>query len=96
MADDRSYVGLFTVYWGPTKLFVPLLGPKRAADGMEGREGQAVEPNIMPQKTSIRISIGESIQWKIRDSLLGKSQASTIKMVLPWINSKTFLDKTNS
>lgn len=59
MADDRSYVGLSTVC------------PKRAADGMEGQEGQAVEPNITPQKTSIRISIGESIQWRIRDSLLG-------------------------
>lgn len=71
MADDRSYVGSSTVYRGPMKPFGPLRGPKRAADGMEGREGQAVKPNITPQKPSIRISIGESIQWRIRDSLQG-------------------------
>lgn len=71
MAHDRSYVGSSTVYWGPMKPFFPLRGLNRAADGMEGREGQAVEPNITPQKLSIRIRFGESIQWRIRDSLQG-------------------------
>ncbi len=71
--------------------------PKRTADGMGRQAGQAVEPNITPQKPSIRICISKSIQWRIWDSLQGWSQVSPIKMVLPWINnSKTSHDETNS
>ncbi len=71
--------------------------PKRTADGMGRRAGQAVEPNITPQKPSIRICISKSIQRRIWDSLQGWSLASPIKMVLPWINnSKTFHNETNS